>query len=160
MFIIGKVKRGGLKMEQSSHNLASGIVVVKAGAVLLVRDKNGWSLPKGSTEIGETFLETAIREGREETGLNIEVTEVAFVTEYKTKEYGQYLQVYYAGNYKSDSIRVNDPDEDIREVRFIPFNELKNYLKFRPWIVPLEDWIAERIMKYYYFNLDEEGFEV
>ncbi len=62
-----------------THNLASGIVIVKADEVLLVRDKHGWSLPNGSTESGETFFETAKRECFEETGLYIDVGQVAFI---------------------------------------------------------------------------------
>ncbi|MFC4560173.1 NUDIX domain-containing protein [Virgibacillus kekensis] len=44
-----------------THNLASGMVVVQDNKVLLVKQKHGWSLPKGSTKLGETFLTTANR---------------------------------------------------------------------------------------------------
>lgn len=40
-----------------SHNLASGIIVLneRDNTILLVRDKHGGSLPKGSTENGNFF---------------------------------------------------------------------------------------------------------
>lgn len=43
--------------------------------VLLVRNKNGryWSFPKGHMEVGETEHQTALREVREETGLNVRI---------------------------------------------------------------------------------------
>ncbi len=46
-------------------------VVIREGKVLLVRDrgKHQFSLPGGSIEHGESTLEAAIREIREETGL-------------------------------------------------------------------------------------------
>lgn len=144
-----------------THHLASGIIAIRENTVLLVRDKFGWSLPKGSTEKGETFLETAKRETNEETGLDIEVNNVAFITEYKTKEYGQYLQVYYSGSVSNwDELTLNDPDNDISEIKFVPFNEVSDYIKFRPWIIPIEDWLRERCLRYYSFDLDTDGFEI
>lgn len=45
--------------------------------VLLVKNHNGryWSFPKGHVEKGETEEETAIREIKEETGLDVEIVE-------------------------------------------------------------------------------------
>lgn len=54
-----------------------------------MKDKSGWSFPKGSTEVGETFLRTAQREGSEETGFKIDADEVAFVTEFTLEKYVQ-----------------------------------------------------------------------
>lgn len=52
---------------------AGGVVVRTIGGVphaLVIRDPyRKWGLPKGHTEDGETFRETALREVREETGL-------------------------------------------------------------------------------------------
>ncbi len=54
------------------------IVIYKQGnrcKILLVRNHNGrnYSFPKGHVEMGETEEETAIREVKEETGLNITI---------------------------------------------------------------------------------------
>lgn len=45
--------------------------------ILLVKNNNGryWSFPKGHIEIGETEKETAIREIKEETSLDVEIKE-------------------------------------------------------------------------------------
>jgi 8-oxo-dGTP pyrophosphatase MutT (NUDIX family) len=44
-----------------------------AGRVLLIKrsDDGAWAFPAGSMELGETLRECAIREVREETGLNV-----------------------------------------------------------------------------------------
>jgi len=56
-----------------------GVVVVKQGRVLLVRRAKAplagrWSLPGGRQRLGERVRDTARREVREETGLDVEVT--------------------------------------------------------------------------------------
>ncbi len=53
----------------------------EAGEVLLVSDtaREGWSEPVGKQEPGETLEETALREVREETAVECELTGVALV---------------------------------------------------------------------------------
>jgi len=56
--------------------LSAGCAVIDAeGRVLLIRraDERLWGLPKGTVEPGETLEETAVREVREETGLQVRV---------------------------------------------------------------------------------------
>ena len=55
-----------------------GCIILKNDKVLLIgaRDDDGnlyWSFPKGHQEEGETDIETALRETREEVGLDVEV---------------------------------------------------------------------------------------
>ncbi|WP_171652615.1 NUDIX hydrolase [Paenibacillus foliorum] len=147
-------------MGKLAHNLAAGIVVLKDDTVLLVKDKSGWSLPKGSTEIGETFLQAAERESYEETGIKIAAGDVAFVSEYSSEKYGQYLQVYYAGSFPSEQNEIEEPDEDIIEMQFVNIRDLRNYINFRPWVIPLEFWIQNRELRYHSFDLDVEGFYI
>ncbi|WP_218095550.1 NUDIX domain-containing protein [Paenibacillus solanacearum] len=143
-----------------AHKLAAGVVVMKDNAVLLVKDKSGWSLPKGTVESGETFSDAAEREGGEETGFQIDLEEVAFVTEYTSEKYGQYLQVYYSGKSSAEQNAINDPDQDVIEIQFVDVKHLRQYIQFRPWIIPLETWLQSRTMKYHTFDLDVEGFHI
>ena len=43
---------------------------------LLMRHQNRWDLPKGHCETGESFLETALRETEEETGIPASTIEI------------------------------------------------------------------------------------
>jgi 8-oxo-dGTP diphosphatase len=66
--------------------VAVGVVVVRDGKVLLVqRGKEPglglWAVPAGMVDLGETNQEAAAREAREETGLEVEVGEVFWVTQ-------------------------------------------------------------------------------
>jgi 8-oxo-dGTP diphosphatase len=52
------------------------IVDMGAGMVLMVERRNapqGWALPGGFVDVGETVEEAALREVREETGLEVEL---------------------------------------------------------------------------------------
>src|SRR5947209_8024992 len=53
---------------------ASTIVTDKTGRILLHRrsDNELWALPGGAMEVGESIAETAVRETKEETGLDVE----------------------------------------------------------------------------------------
>jgi ADP-ribose pyrophosphatase YjhB (NUDIX family) len=60
------------------------VVIVKGGTVLLGKRKGGfgkgkWGLPQGYIEFDEDFLTAAIREVKEETGLDVEIRTVVNV---------------------------------------------------------------------------------
>lgn len=147
-------------MTESQHRLAGGTVVVDDERVLLVRERGRWGLPKGGVEPGETFAETAVRETREETGLRVELDDVAFVTEFHSAEIAHALQVYYAGRVVGGELRVDDPDGEVREARFVPVDRVRRHLRFRPVVVPLEGWLRRRAERYRSFDLDRVSAEV
>ena len=54
------------------------IIIEVAGGIVLIERKNeplGWALPGGFADYGESFEQAAIREAKEETGLDIELLE-------------------------------------------------------------------------------------
>lgn len=67
-------------------DLAAGVVIIKDKKILLVQENGKWGLPKGGHESGEAIYETAKREAKEETGLDIEIEKLAFITEFKEKK--------------------------------------------------------------------------
>ena len=55
------------------------IIVETAGGIVLVRRRNpplGWALPGGFVDPGESVAQAARREAKEETGLDVELTEL------------------------------------------------------------------------------------
>ncbi|WP_010099073.1 NUDIX hydrolase [Ornithinibacillus scapharcae] len=141
-----------------SHKLAAGIIVLDGDQILLVKDDKGWGLPKGGTEQGETFKQSAMREGVEETGYEIEAKEVAFVTEFTSKKHGSYLQVYYTGDIIGQTHQ--ELDQEIVAVEFIPIQRLREYITFHPWILSLERWLEKRELGYHFYDLDEIGYRI
>ncbi|MPY73616.1 MAG: NUDIX domain-containing protein [Alphaproteobacteria bacterium] len=77
-----------------------GVVVWRGDEVLLIeRGKGprtgGWSLPGGKQELGETVRETAHREIREETAVEIEITGLLDVVDMVRKDGEGRVQFHY-----------------------------------------------------------------
>src|SRR5262245_19260618 len=54
----------------------TAVVTDEAGRILLVHktDNDLWALPGGGMDLGESIVDAAVRETKEETGIDIEVT--------------------------------------------------------------------------------------
>jgi 8-oxo-dGTP pyrophosphatase MutT (NUDIX family) len=52
------------------------VVVNDAGEVLMIRrsDNDNWAVPGGAIDLGESMVEAAVRETREETGIECEIS--------------------------------------------------------------------------------------
>ena len=88
-----------------------GVVIFRGKILLLYKNyKNkyeGWVLPKGTVEEGEEFNETALREVKEETGLDVRNAEGGYLFTYKRENPGE------GDNYFVDVYRfVMDIDEN------------------------------------------------
>jgi 8-oxo-dGTP pyrophosphatase MutT (NUDIX family) len=55
---------------------ANAIVVNDMGEILMIRrtDNGNWAVPGGGMDLGESITDTAIRETREETGIDCQIT--------------------------------------------------------------------------------------
>ena len=96
--------------------------------VLLIRrtDNDLWALPGGAQDIGEYIAETAVRETREESGVEIEVTGLVgiytnphHVVEYSDGEVRQQFSICFRARYlggkptpSSESSEVRWTDQD------------------------------------------------
>ena len=61
--------------------LTVDIIIEVAGGIVLIERKNppeGWALPGGFVDVGESLAAAAVREAREETSLEVTLTEQFF----------------------------------------------------------------------------------
>lgn len=66
--------------------LGVGVAVIREGKLLLIQRGRGhlagrWAVPGGKVRLGETLEAAAVREVREETGLEVELREIVWVGE-------------------------------------------------------------------------------
>jgi ADP-ribose pyrophosphatase YjhB (NUDIX family) len=77
-----------------------GVVVWRGDKVLLVRRgrpprQGQWGLPGGRQELGETIMEAAVREAREETGLEIKPLGVVTALDGISRDAGGRIEYHY-----------------------------------------------------------------
>ncbi len=102
--------------------------------ILMVRqhheDRDIWMVPGGGIEEGENSIEAAVREAKEETGLDIEIVGVAWHIEEVSPERGQRFVNYMLGEVIGGELGLGrDPEFDdahqvLREVRFMTREEI------------------------------------
>jgi ADP-ribose pyrophosphatase YjhB (NUDIX family) len=103
----------------------SALVVDEAGRILLQRraDSGNWSLPGGTMDLGETLGAAVVRETREETGLDVELTGIlgvytdpGHVIAYEDGEVRQEFVVVFTARAVSGTLAVSAESTDVRYI--------------------------------------------
>jgi len=81
-----------------------------------------WTMPGGKLEWGETFEQSAIREVKEETDLDVREIEV-FCVQNDMNEYAHFVTIGLVARKWSGAVKTMEPDE-IVEWRWFDFNAL------------------------------------
>jgi 8-oxo-dGTP diphosphatase len=100
------LRRVGVWVTQPRFNVTAGAVVSdERGRVLLLRHVlrkgSGWGIPGGFLMSGEQPEEAIRRELREETGLELESVELAFV---RTLRHVRQVEIIFRGSMKADAV--------------------------------------------------------
>ncbi|AEK38876.1 NUDIX hydrolase [Amycolatopsis mediterranei] len=103
----------------------------KDGRLLLIHkvDNDLWALPGGGHDAGERIIDTAVREVREETGLEVEIsrligtyTDPRHVIAYDDGEVRQQFSLCFEGNWISGTPR--EDGTETKAVRWVKPSEL------------------------------------
>ena len=127
------------RLRTTTATSAGGIVVrfegddpyLVVGARRRERDIVTWTLPKGTPNLGETREQTAVREVREETGLDVRITGPLDSIEYTFVQRGLRINktVHY---FLMEPIGgdLDRHDHEFESVRWISFAEAQHTLTF------------------------------
>jgi 8-oxo-dGTP pyrophosphatase MutT (NUDIX family) len=119
---------------------AGGVAFRKRGgriqvALISVGESNRWQLPKGLVDKGESTENAALREVREETGIDAVITERIDKVEYwyVSKEEGNPVRYhkfvyFYLLRYSSGDVRNHD--HEVNEARWFDIDDAINRLAF------------------------------
>ncbi len=128
-----------LKKEKSC-----GCIIIKDNKVLLINEIHGnfWGFPKGHMENGENEIKTALREVKEEVGLDVKIdTDKRYVLNYIIDNKIDKTTVLYVAEPISDKIVMQESEID--NVKWCSFDEALDLLTFNDWKKVLREVINE-----------------
>ena len=123
----------------------SHIPFIQTGAAIIIRNENGqillqertdrnkWGLPGGCQELGEDLKITAIREAKEETGLDIDLKQLILIDtlsgETRKNSYPNGDIVYnntslYLVNVSNDQIKYLKGDSETKRLEFFDIDDI------------------------------------
>lgn len=110
-----------------------GCIVVKNSKLLLIRAKNDegelfWAFPKGKQEIGENDVETAIRETKEEVGLDVRIVDdKPIVVGHLIHDGAAYKKIFlFIAEPLNDELKIQE--REVEEAKWVPINKAGKYL--------------------------------
>lgn len=114
----------------------SVVVLNRDGEILLVRHKKGnqryWVLPGGRLEYGETFEECAIREVKEETGLDVEMERFLYLCEAIAPDRSRHIvNIFIKAKVVGGTMKLGD-EPVLAGVEFVRLEELAQMTLFPP----------------------------
>lgn len=105
------------------YEKSCGAIIIDNDKVLVLQQIAGhWGFPKGHVEKGETEAQTAKREIKEETNLDVEINNNFRYTEnYSPAEGVEKEVVYFIAQKIGGEIKVQQ--EEVKEIEWLSFNE-------------------------------------
>ena len=125
------------------------------GNILVINRKNpdwpGVTFPGGHVEKGESFVESVVREVKEETGLDIDNPQLCGSKQFQDKEDNRYVVLFYKTNRFSGQLKSSDEGE----VFWIPRSELQNYSLSADFMDMVKIFESDELSEFYYYKEDD-----
>jgi ADP-ribose pyrophosphatase YjhB (NUDIX family) len=131
------------------------VVTNVEGDVLLIRrsDNDNWAIPGGAIDLGESLTHAAMRETKEETGIECEITGlVGIYTDPKhvilytsNGEVRQEFSIVLTARVVGGQLT---PSSESSDVRWVPRGDLKDYQMDRSMRMRIDHYLAGRSSPY------------
>ena len=121
------------------YEKSCGAIIIKEGKVLLLQEIEGhWSFPKGHIKKNETEIETAIREVKEESNLDIIIDESKrYITTYSPKPNVIKDVVFFLAQLKDDGEEIVIQTSEIKDYKWVLLDEVETMFKYQE---PINLW--------------------
>jgi 8-oxo-dGTP pyrophosphatase MutT (NUDIX family) len=132
----------------------SAVVTDGRGRILLQQraDSGNWALPGGGMELNESLTGSAIREVKEETGYDVQITRLIgtytdprHIIVYSDGEVRRQFNVCYAARITGGQLAISD---ESTEIRFIAPDELDSLPMHPTQRLRLDHYLADRSQPY------------
>ena len=144
-------------MARSEQAIFTNLVMVyDHNENILVQDRKdsdwpGICFPGGHVEPGESFVASAIREVKEETGLDIENPILCGTKQFQTRCGERYVVLFYKTNRFSGELTSSDEGE----VFWVPRKDLQKYQLVPDFMDMVRVMESDHLNEFYYYQ--EEG---
>ncbi len=127
------------------------VVVNDAGEILLIRrtDNDNWAVPGGAVDLGESVAQAAVRETREESGIECEITGIVGI--YSDPKHvllytsnGEVRQEFSIVLTAQPLSGQPTPSSESSEVRWVPVSEVGEYTMDRSMRIRVDDYLAHK----------------
>lgn len=112
------------------HEISCGTITIHDGKVLLIKQNRGYiGFPKGHVEQGETEIEAAVRETKEETNIDVLVNEdYKYIINYNVNDHINKDVIFYLA--KPISYDLAKQDQEIDEVMWVDKDKVLDLLSY------------------------------
>ena len=115
------------------HEISCGVIILKESQVFLIKDVNGnVGFPKGHMNDGESYLDTALREVKEETNLDVIIfPDNKYPVSYMTPKNVLKEVIYFVGKLKDEaSYVIKLQEEEVLEGGFYDIGDAIDLLTY------------------------------
>ena len=118
------------KVKVMKKEKSCGTICINDGKVLVIKQKQGfYGFPKGHVELGETEIETAIRETKEETNIDVKIDEkLRFTLSYIVNDTIDKEVVYFAAYPLNENIVIQQ--SELLDAKWVDIEDIENILTF------------------------------
>lgn len=127
------------------------VVVNDAGEILMIRrtDNDNWAVPGGAIDLGESVAQAAVRETREESGIECEISGIVGI--YSDPKHvllytsnGEVRQEFSIVLIARPLSGQPTPSSESSEVRWVPVSEVREYIMDRSMRIRIDDYLARK----------------